>query len=526
MSPKGIWMAVRRHRVGLREAIVIICVVVAAGFLAFEYNFSGSISDGKKIDFQEAIGLGILVIGCVVYLGWRRMVEQEGEIARRIAAESLSHELAHTDPLTGLANRRQFERALAEAAASPPGAEGVHAVLALDLNHFKRINDVYGHSAGDEALFIVAQRLSAAMRDGDLLARLGGDEFAVIARHLAGPEGATSIAMRIQKALENPVEVGSGHYGIGVGIGIALIPQDGTSADEVLRKADIALYRAKADKQPATRYFEEEMDLQSRERELLERELALAIGTPSLGPWYQPIVDLKTQQVIAFEALARWTHATLGDIPPDRFIPIAEDCGLIRQLSDCLLRRACKDAMAWPAHVMLSFNISPAQLKDKTLGLHILSILGESGLSPQRLEIEITESAIVRDIDAAKAVLTSLREAGVRIALDDFGTGYSSLYHLRNFKFDAIKIDRSFVGTMDFEAESAAIVNALTGLGHGLGLVITAEGIEQSAQQVALLKQGCERGQGYLFSRAIPAHETKLFLAQDNAQSRRRRISI
>jgi EAL domain-containing protein (putative c-di-GMP-specific phosphodiesterase class I) len=225
-------------------------------------------------------------------------------------------------------------------------------------------------------------------------------------------------------------------------------------------------------------------------------------------PWYQPIVDLQTQQVIAFEALARWNHPTLGDIPPDRFIPIAEDCGLIRQLSDRLLRRACMDAVTWPDHVVLSFNISPAQLKEKTLGLRILGILGESGLSPRRLQIEITESAIVRDLDAAKVILSALRDAGVRVALDDFGTGYSSLYHLRNFKFDAIKIDRSFVGNMGSENESAEIVRALTGLGHGLGLVITAEGVEQSEQRDVLLKQGCQQGQGFLFSRAIPAGET------------------
>ncbi|MEA2829330.1 MAG: hypothetical protein QOF22_78 [Bradyrhizobium sp.] len=306
--------------------------------------------------------------------------------------------------------------------------------------------------------------------------------------------------------------MGSNHHRVGAGIGLALIPEDGTNAEEVLRKADIALYRAKAEDQPAARFFEEEMDRHSRERELLERELVIAIEANVLRPWYQPIVNLQTQQVIAFEALARWNHPTLGNIPPDRFIPIAEDCGLIRQLSDHLLRCACNDAVAWPKDVMLSFNISPAQLKEKTLGLRILGILGESGLSPRRLEIEITESAIVRDLDAAKAVLSTLREAGVRIALDDFGTGYSSLYHLRSFKFDAIKIDRSFVGNLGSESESAEIVRALTGLGHGLGLKITAEGIEQSEQRAVLLKQGCEQGQGFLFSHAIPAHETQGFL--------------
>jgi diguanylate cyclase (GGDEF)-like protein len=508
-----------RHRVGIGEAALIICIVITVGIVFFEYDFGESFSGDKRIDFQEAIGLAILFIACTVYFGWHRMVEQEREIVRRITAESRAHELANTDALTGLANRRQFERVLKETAASPPGAGRVHAVLSLDLNKFKRINDVYGHPVGDDVLVIVAQRLSAAMRDGDLLARLGGDEFAVIARHLAGAEGATSIANRILKAFESPIEVSSNRYRVGAGIGLALIPEDGTSVEEILRKADIALYRAKAENQSAARFFEKEMDRRLREREGLERDLAAAIETGAVCPWYQPIVDLQTQQVIAFESLARWTHPTLGEILPDRFIPIAEDCGLIQPLSDYLLRRACADALAWPDHVMLSFNISPVQLKEHALGLHILGILGETGLSPQRLEIEITESALVRDLESAKAVLSSLREAGVRVALDDFGTGYSTLYHLRNFKFDAIKIDRSFVGNMESENESAAIVRALTGLGHGLGLVITAEGIEQSDQRDALLKQGCERGQGFLFSRAIPAHETQDFLSQAGSRA-------
>jgi diguanylate cyclase (GGDEF)-like protein len=508
-----------RHRVGIREAVLIVCVVFGAGFVAFEYDLSSSISSDKQIDFQEMIGLGLLFVGCTIYFGLRRIFEQEREIERRVAAESRAHELANTDALTGLANRRQFESALKRMVASPPGANRVHAVLSFDLNKFKRINDVYGHPVGDDVLVIVAQRISAAMRGGDLLARLGGDEFAVIALHLAGAESATGIANRILKELESPIEVGSNRHRVGAGIGVALMPNDGTDADEILRKADIALYRAKAGKQSAARFFEIEMDMHSRERDALERDLAVAIEANDVRPWYQPIVDLKSQKVIAFEALARWAHPTLGDIPPDRFIPIAEDCGLIQQLSDRLLRQACRDALAWPDGVTLSFNISPAQLRERTLGLRILGILGETGLSPRRLEIEITESAIVRDLDAAKAVLNSLREAGVRVALDDFGTGYSSLYHLRNFKFDAIKIDRSFVGNMALEDESAAIVRALTGLGHGLDLVITAEGIEQPGQRETLLEQGCDRGQGFLFSRAIPAHETQGFLNHTNRQN-------
>jgi diguanylate cyclase (GGDEF)-like protein len=508
MLKKQIKVIMQRHRVGIREAGVIILAISTLGFAAFEYSFVDNIASDKKIDFQEAVALGILFIGGMVFFGWRRLLEQEYEIERRIAAEHRAHALANTDALTGLANRRQFERFLEETVASPPSASNVHAVLSIDLNKFKRINDVYGHSAGDEVLVEVAQRVASVMREGDLLARLGGDEFAIIARHLTSAEAATSIANRVIKVLEPAIPAGTNLHRVGAGIGLALVPLDGTTAHEVLRKSDIALYRAKADKQSNARFFETEMDQHAREREGLERDLEAAIEAGAVRPWYQPIVDLKTQKIIAFEALARWTHPTMGDIPPDRFVPIAEECGIINRLSDMLLRRACADARAWPDHVLLSFNISPVQLRDRTLGLSIMGILGETGLSPRRLEVEITESAIVRDLDTARTVLSGLREAGVRVALDDFGTGYSSLHHLRSFKFDAIKIDRSFINDMTTVSESAAIVSALTGLGHGLGLAITAEGIEQSTQHEALLKQGCERGQGFFFSHAVPVEET------------------
>jgi len=502
------------HRVSIGETLLLGGVVVGSGLLALRYEIDSITGGGQQIDLYEAAVVGSLFLVGILYLGWRRIADQEREIARRTVAEQRAHEMAHTDALTGLANRRQFEEALKEALASPPGSQGAHALLTLDLNGFKKINDVYGHPTGDDVLVAVAQRLSGAVRGGDVLARLGGDEFAIIARHLSGAESATSLAMRTLKALENPIVVGSTSYRVGAGLGLALMPRDGSDANEIMRKADIALYRAKATKESTFRFFEEEMDRRSREREFIERELAAAIDMFAINPWYQPIVDLQTKQVIAFEALARWTHPTLGEVPPDRFIPIAEDCGLIRVLSDHLLRCACNDALSWPEHVTLSFNISPAQLQERTLGLRVLAILGETGLSPRRLEIEITESAIVRDLEAAKAVLSSLRDAGVRIALDDFGTGYSSLYHLRNLKFDVIKIDRSFVENMGSEAESAAIVRALTGLGNGLGLVVTAEGIEQAGQRDVLLRQGCQQGQGFLFSRAVPAEGTAALLGQ------------
>jgi len=501
---EGLTAKMLRHRVTIQDAAFVIGVVLLVGFGAYEFSFTGSVQADKRIEFEEMLILGAMIVIGILYLGWRRVMDQEREIRRRIIAERRAHELAHTDPLTGLANRRQFEAAARASVGAPPGAEEVHAVLMLDLNGFKRVNDIFGHPEGDEVLVVVAERINASTREHDIVARLGGDEFAVLANHLSGPAGAANIAIRILKAFETPVECDGHLHRIGAGIGIALIPQDGATAEEVLRRADIALYRAKGEPQSAVRFFEEEMDRHIRERDAMEREIAAAIGTPSLRPFYQPIVDLKSGDIVEFEALARWSHPTLGDVPPERFIPIAENCGLIRELSDWLLRCAATDARTWPQHVTLSFNISPTQLKDRTLGLRILAILGEVGLSPHRLEIEITESAIVRDLEAAREVVSSLREAGIRIALDDFGTGYSSLYHLRNFKLDKIKIDRSFVHAMA-EPESAAIVRALTGLGNGLGLTITAEGIEGGAERDALLQQGCHQGQGFLFSEAVPA---------------------
>jgi predicted signal transduction protein with EAL and GGDEF domain len=349
------------------------------------------------------------------------------------------------------------------------------------------------------------------VRHGELVARLGGDEFAVLAQHLAGPEAATSIAFRIMEALETPIQAGDTAHTLGTGIGVALLPILEGTPEEAMRRADVALYKAKADPRSSLRFFDENMDRHVRERELLERELRAAMGTEDIQPFFQPLVDLKTKKVVGFEALARWTHKELGNIPPDRFIPIAEDSGLIHVLSDQLLRQACRAARTWPETIMLSFNISPVQLTDRTLGLRVLSILGETGLLPTRLEVEITESALVRDIEAAKEVLGSLRDAGVRIALDDFGTGYSSLYHLRNFKIDAIKIDRSFVDRMGVERESAEIVSALVGLGRGLGMTVIAEGIEGNAQDAELQAQGCQQGQGFLFGQAVSAKATEAF---------------
>ncbi|MDB5469564.1 MAG: hypothetical protein JWR84_1124 [Caulobacter sp.] len=511
-----------RHRGRLNDALLLICALLVAVLFAFGLDVfhteAGQPVHRLEVELNELLALGCLTCLGLVCLAGRWMLEQRREIARRTAAEGAVRVLAFQDPLTGLANRRSFDEALARTMATPPGANAVHAVLLLDLNGFKRINDVFGHGAGDEVLSIVGRRLGTLVRAGDMVARLGGDEFAVLAHHLTGPEGALGLALRIVEALSSPVAAAGAEHAVGTGIGIALCPRDGVDAAEILRKADVALYRAKAEGHSSVSFFEERMDEQLRERDGIERELRAAIGAGTIQAFYQPLVDLKTGNISGFEALARWNHPTRGSIPPDRFIPIAEDCGLIRELTGALLRQACRAARAWPAAVTLAFNISPVELKDRTLGLRIMTILAETGLAPHRLEIEITESALVRDMATAQHVLGSLREAGVRIALDDFGTGYSSLYHLRNFKLDKIKIDRSFVDVMQTEPESAAIVSALLGLGRGLGLTVVAEGVESTGQASALLAQGCDQGQGYLYGRAVSAADTAELFAVEKAK--------
>ncbi|MDB5437910.1 MAG: hypothetical protein JWM33_337 [Caulobacteraceae bacterium] len=510
-----------RHRFTLRDLGCIALVVgLSAAFVWQADVFPNQTPGMRRTEFELDEVFAVLALAFALF-SWSRLAAQRRETRRRIAAEQEARALAMEDPLTGLPNRRHFDEHLRAAIGAPPRSGACHAVLALDLNGFKKINDVYGHGCGDEVLASVAAILKLAVRDGDLVARLGGDEFAIVARHLAGPEAATSIARRIIDSLGAPLPTSSGEQRVGTAIGIALSPQDGADPEDLLRKADIALYRAKAERVSALRFFESEMDAQVKERDSLERELRAAIGTPALRPFYQPQIDLKSGRVVGFEALARWSHSTLGEIPPDRFIPIADDCGLIGPLTDSLLRTACRDAMTWPKDILLSVNISPIQLRDARLGLRLLAILGETGLSPHRLEIELTESALVADLEGAREVLGALRETGVKIALDDFGTGYSSLYHLRNFKLDKIKIDRSFIDSMTHDASSAAIVRALVGLGAGLSLTVTAEGVENADQQAFLAKAGCEQGQGFLYSRAVSGEDALGLLGVGKTKVRR-----
>jgi diguanylate cyclase (GGDEF)-like protein len=381
----------------------------------------------------------------------------------------------------------------------------------LDLDGFKPVNDTHGHAAGDAALSEFARRASEILRSHDFLARIGGDEFAIIMPIKSLDEPA-ALARRITAAVAEPFIVNHATVTFGVGIGIAIASNDGVEADDLMRRADRALYRAKKGGRSRVHFFEPEMDSLIDRRAIIENELRTAVACDRIIPYFQPLVSLETNRITGFEALARWHSETLGFVPPDVFIPIAEETGLINALGDQLFRRACAEARAWPARFSLAFNVSPVQLRDPMLGLRLLGILGQTGLSPRQLEIEITETALVENIAIAQATIDQLRDAGVRIALDDFGTGYATLSQLLSFHLDKIKIDRSFVAGLEKSEEGRVIVRAILGLAKGFGLTTTAEGVEKTGQLAYLKAHGCTEGQGYLFSKAIPAEEIPALL--------------
>ncbi len=515
----------KRHGTKLFDGSLLALVTLVALFYAYEIdvfaNVDGAPDKPHTIELDEVLAVSALFCGGLTVFSIRRLQEARRETARRLAAEREARTLALHDPLTGLPNRRQFDAALGAAVAAPPRAGASHAVFLLDLNGFKRVNDVFGHPTGDDLLIQVGARLGRAAGSNDLVARLGGDEFAVLSPHMADPEAATGLALRLMEALASDIRTGTGDHRVGTSIGLSLFPQDGDTAPELLRKADIALYRAKADKDfspSSMRFFEPGMDAQVRERAILERELRAAIASETIRPFYQPMVKLDTAAVEGFETLARWHSPVLGIVEPARFLALAADLGLIGQLAGQLLERSCIDARAWPKHVKLAFNLSGPLVADATFSLRVLAILARTGLEPGRLELEITESALVRDLETARRTLGSLREAGVRVAVDDFGTGYSSLYHLRAFKVDKIKIDRSFVRGMTRDADSAAIVRALVGLGVGLGLQVAAEGVETAEQERLLRNQGCAQAQGYRSNAVVDAAQAREIAARGAGQ--------
>jgi diguanylate cyclase (GGDEF)-like protein/PAS domain S-box-containing protein len=442
--------------------------------------------------------------------GW--VATLEDITAWREAQEKLAY-LAHHDPLTGLPNRTKFREEL-EQTLRRVNRDGRLAVLCLDLDHFKEINDSLGHPIGDALLKEVASRLSISVREGDTVGRLGGDEFAIVqaGTDLQASES-SSLADRLVAIIGAPYAIHGHQLNIGVSIGIAFAPNDGDDPDQLLKNADMALYRAKEDGRGIYRFFETGMDARAQARRILEIDLRAALTRGEFEVHYQPIHELKTDQITAFEALVRWKHPLRGMISPMDFIPLAEETGLINQLGDWVLRRACMDATSWSRDVRVAVNLSPVQFKNPNLVQAVMSALTASGLAPERLELEITESVLLQDSAATLAILHKLRSFGVQISMDDFGTGYSSLSYLRSFPFDKIKIDRSFVHELATREDSMAIVRAVTGLGKSLGISIVAEGVETNEQLGLLRTEGCTEVQGFLFSRPRPAEDVETMLS-------------
>jgi diguanylate cyclase (GGDEF)-like protein/PAS domain S-box-containing protein len=452
----------------------------------------------KRIGIRDSAGAPRYIINVV-----------DDVTERRRADEKIAH-LAHYDALTDLPNRvlfrEQIERELRKAVKGEK-----FALLYIDIDEFKSINDSLGHHVGDELLKTIAARIKDCIKPTDLIARLGGDEFAVIQTAVGSVADAIEFVTRIHDAIRQPCQCLGHHLSTDASIGIALAPQDGTELDQLIKNADLAMYAAKAEGRRTHRFFEPAMDARAKARLTMEQDLRQAMVDGGFEIHYQPLLDLRSNGVTGCEALLRWRHPERGMVSPAEFIPLAEDTGLINELGDWVLQTACAEAATWPHHIRLAVNVSPIQLKNQTLALRIAGALAASGLTPSRLEIEITEAVLIHDDETALAILHQLRAIGVRIALDDFGTGFSSLSYLKRFPFDKIKIDRCFVSDIEVDG-SAAIVQAVVNIAAARNMTTTAEGVETEQQREILRKLGCTEMQGYLFSAAKPALEIRRLL--------------
>lgn len=433
-----------------------------------------------------------------------RIKDMHREIQLRVTAEKHVDWIACHDPLTELPNRRLLEVALLKLLTLSQTQRS--AIFSLDLDGFKKVNDLLGHEHGDQVLKVVAKRL-CSMFPEDNVYRLGGDEFVVVVER-KGNQDLSALGKRMVVAISKPIAINGATVEIGASIGFARIPEDSAFPAEAIQYSDCAMYAAKKIGRNIVKAFVPEMQEELIKKIQMEADLKLAMKLGKIRPYYQPLVDLKTQEIVGYEALARWEREPGKFVSPCEFIPLAENAGLIVELTDQLFRIACQDALSWPPHTVLSFNISPVQLSDRLLGLRLLKVLGEVGLPVHRLELEVTESALINDAETARDVLDGLVKSGIKIALDDFGTGYSSLSQLSNYQFNKIKIDRKFVATFEESDRQEKVVRAIIALGIGLGVKITAEGIEDASQLRRLQDLGCDIGQGYLLGKPRPIEET------------------
>ncbi len=448
-------------------------------------------------------------------------VLQMRRIAERLReSEDRAQTMASRDSLSGLPNRLYFDASLDEAMAGVRQRGEHHALLCLDLDRFKEINDSFGHEAGDQMIIKLAQRVSRILPEADLFARMGGDEFAILCLNVLGKSDVEARARRILDQFREPFDLGERKFIASASIGIAIAPDHAATRLEISQLADIALYRAKNEGRNRFRIFEQSIGEEMRKRRAIEQGLRAAIDDDQLYVHYQPIYDADARRMVGVEALLRWRHPTLGAIEPSLLVSVAEERGMILRLGEWVLRRACRDAVAWPG-IKVAVNVSPIQFRQRDFGAQVENILSQTGFDPARLELELTEGVIVSDADQAEAVMTGLRALGIRMALDDFGTGYSSLIYLRRFPFDKIKIDRSFLESVEATGESVVLIESVVNLGRALGLTVTAEGVETIEQMRLLQAIGCHEMQGYLFSKPVSAADIALLIAVSEASSRR-----
>ena len=420
---------------------------------------------------------------------------------------------AGTDTLTKLGNRLMFQTQLAALLASPDRAAAGTAVLELDLGRFKAIRESLGREVSGELLVSVAERIRSALAGGDVVARLGGDNFGIIQAGQAQPQAAAALAERLIDLIGRSHLIEGHLIDIEASVGIVLLPTDAADCEQLLKNADLALHRAKCDGPGSFRFFEPAMDAQMQRRRQFESDLRRAMALSEFSLVYQPQINLQRATVTGFEALLRWQSPTRGAVPPVEFIPIAEDIGIIGTIGEWVVRTACREAATWPSQYTVSVNVSAIQFRTPNLVAAIVSALAESGLEPRRLELEITESVMLDAGGAASAMLTTLRELGVRVALDDFGVGYSSMGYLRSFPFDRIKIDQSFVRCSSEDLVGRAIVRAVVGIGQSLGMATVAEGIETEEQLARIVAEGCTEAQGFLFGRPMPPDQIEHYLS-------------
>lgn len=471
---------------------------------------------GNSEGADQAMVTALLLNIALILLIWRRTAHLSGEVDVYRKAEVHAQKMAITDPLTNLFNRRAIKEKTSELSTRAARRGKSVAFLMIDLDGFKKINDLYGHDTGDQLLREAADRMREVVPPSSIVARLGGDEFGVcMVFEPEYPESVDRLAEDLVEILARPITIDDTEQTITASIGIARPEFDCDSIDQLIRRADIALYAAKKNGKNGFSWFENGMEVELRTRNTLEADIRAAIPNDEFVPYFEKQIDLQTGKLVGFEMLARWISPTRGLIPPDEFIPVSEETGMIGDLSMGIIRKALLEAKDWDPKLTVSVNISPVQLKDPWLAQKLVKLLVETGYPANRLEVEITESSLFKNLSLAQSIVGSLKNQGIQIALDDFGTGYSSLAHLRALPFDRIKIDRSFVSSMLDNAESEAIVNAITGLGASLAVPITAEGIEDSNVIDKLKALGCAKGQGWHYGQPMSIEQTRRLLSDE-----------